>query len=99
MPINEVDVFTIVMGKTIEHYTKAVANGKHDKEVATLSEALKEMANFVVHVGANARIEFPKTYATRAEQLTFFLLFLLIKLFFLKEKFGYVICDGIESEV
>lgn len=49
MLINEVDVFTIVMGKTIEHYTKVLSNGKYDhsNEDVTLTEALKEMADLV----------------------------------------------------
>lgn len=77
MAINEVDVFTIVMGKTIEYYTKALANGKHNKKMVTIAEALKEMANFVAHVGANAENEqpdLPKSYAEKASQLTLFIM-------------------------
>ncbi len=79
MPVNEVDVFTIVMGKTIEYYTRVLANEKYeyDKESVTLTEALKEMADFVAHVGTNAGIEqpeLPKTYAEKVEQLTLFVM-------------------------
>lgn len=77
MPINEVDVFTIVMGKTIEHYTKALTTGKYQKEMVTLADALKEMASFVAHVGANVEVEqpeLPQIYATKLKQLTLFVM-------------------------
>lgn len=79
MPINEVDVFTIVMGKTVEHYTRAFANGKCDKEEETvaLAQALKEMENLVAHVGEDAKVEqpeLPKTPAQRVEQLRLFVM-------------------------
>ncbi len=50
VPVNEVDVFTIVMGKTVEHYTKALVNGGHGYEV-TLPVALSEMEDLVRRVG------------------------------------------------
>jgi adenine-specific DNA methylase len=75
--INEVDVFTILMGKTIQYYTKALANGKYNNEVVRLSEALKEMADFADYIGVDAemeRPELPKAYAKRAEQLKLFIM-------------------------
>ncbi|MFQ5771962.1 MAG: hypothetical protein ACE5HX_15615 [bacterium] len=63
------------MGKTIEHYTKAFANGKSEKQMLGLDEALKEMANLVELVGVNAELEktgLPQTYATKLEQLELF---------------------------
>lgn len=77
MPINEVDVLTIVMGKTIEHYTKAIASGKWDKGVVTLTRALEEMSTVVALVGANAKMEesnLPQAYAERVEQLALFVM-------------------------
>jgi adenine-specific DNA methylase len=53
MPVNEVDLFTIVMGKTIEHYTKALAGEKVSRGGAInetelcLAKALQEMAALV----------------------------------------------------
>jgi adenine-specific DNA methylase len=72
MLITEVDVFTIIMGKTIEYYTKAFPNIKHRNPI-TLAEALHEMKEFANHVTESAQPEqlpFPKFYAKRAEQLT-----------------------------
>ena len=75
MSVNEVDVFTIVMGKTIEYCTKAFPNGKYDDETITLVEMLKDMANLVDRVGEHARIEqsgLPDPYIQQVEQLTLF---------------------------
>jgi putative DNA methylase len=63
MPVNEVDVFTIVMGKTIEHYTKALADGQRlaggraEDGRPSLSKALEEMAGVVDEIGATAAVE------------------------------------------
>jgi len=75
MPVNEVDVFTIVMGKTIGYYTKAFANGKYDDETITLAGILREMANLVDRVGEHAKIEqseLPDPCIQKVEQLTLF---------------------------
>jgi adenine-specific DNA methylase len=78
MPISEADIFTIVMGKAIEHHTRALANGKYEKEAVTLSEALKEIATVVDLIGTNAATEqppmLPKAYAKRVEQLALFVM-------------------------
>ena len=77
MLINEVDVFTIVMGKTTEHYTKALANGKYDNEMLTLAEALNEMASIAAHVEVDVNAEqrkLPKAHAQKVEQLRLFVL-------------------------
>ncbi len=56
MPVNEVDLFTIVMGKTLEHYTKAVASGKmsHESVISDpktyLLEALQETAALIQQI-------------------------------------------------
>jgi adenine-specific DNA methylase len=76
MLITEVDVFTIIMGKTIEYYTKAFPNIKHHNELITLAEALHEMKEFAEHVTESAQPEQPlvsKYYAKKAEQLTLFI--------------------------
>lgn len=72
MLITEVDVFTIIMGKTIEYYTKAFPNIKHYNEPITLAEALNEMKDFANYVTETSRPEqppLPKSYAKKADQL------------------------------
>lgn len=76
MLITEVDIFTIVMGKAIEYYTKASPNIKHHNEPITLAEALHEMKDFTSHVTESAypeRSSLPKSYTQKAEQLTLFI--------------------------
>ncbi|MEW6418432.1 MAG: DNA methyltransferase [Nitrospirota bacterium] len=76
MLITEVDIFTIIMGKTIEYYTKAFPNIKHYNEPITLAEALHEMKEFADHVTESAQPEKPlvsKCYSKKAEQLTLFI--------------------------
>jgi len=76
MLITEVDVFTIIMGKTIEYYTKAFPNVKHKNYPITLAEALHEMKDFAEHVTESAQPEqppLPKSYAKKAEQLSLFI--------------------------
>lgn len=57
MPINEVDVFTIIMGKTTEYYTKAVANGNGKNITVSLKDALEEMGDLSSYVSASAEAE------------------------------------------
>jgi len=76
MLITEVDVFTIIMGKTLEYYTKAYPNVKHYNEGITLAEALNEMKDFADHVTESSRPEqpaLPKFHAKKAEQLALFI--------------------------
>jgi hypothetical protein len=75
MLITEVDVFTILMGKTVEYYTKAFPNVKHHNDPITLAEALHEMNDFANHVNENAHFEtaLPKSYVRKAEQLALFI--------------------------
>jgi len=76
MLITDVDVFTIIMGKTTEYYTKAFPNVKHKNVPITLAEALHEMKDFANHITENAQPEqppLPKSYAKKAEQLTLFI--------------------------
>jgi hypothetical protein len=76
MLITEVDVFTVIMGKTLEYYTKAFPNIKHYNELITLAEALNEMKDFANHVTGTSRPEqppLPKFYAKKAEQLALFI--------------------------
>lgn len=76
MIITEVDVFTILMGKTIEYYTKAFPNIKCHNEPITLAEALYEMNNFASQITESTQQEqpaLPKSYMRRAEQLALFI--------------------------
>ena len=77
MLITEVDVFTIIMGKTIEYYTKAFPNIKQKNVPITLAEALHEMKDFANHVNDSAQPEqppLPKSYAKKVEKLKLFIL-------------------------
>ncbi|MFQ5750980.1 MAG: hypothetical protein ACE5HI_03200 [bacterium] len=77
MLINEVDIFTIVMGKTIEYCSKSIANGNHKKEEIRLDVALKEMATLVDYVGGNVKseqMELSEDYVTQLEQLDLFVM-------------------------
>ncbi|MFQ6115289.1 MAG: hypothetical protein ACE5NG_14620, partial [bacterium] len=63
--------------KTIEHYTRACANGNHKTEMVTLDEALKQTANLVELVGVNAELQqtgLPETYVQELEQLDLFVM-------------------------
>ncbi|GFP29698.1 DUF1156 domain-containing protein [Candidatus Hakubella thermalkaliphila] len=76
MLVNEVDVFTIVMGKTLEYCTKVFPYMFFDNNTVSISNAMEEMKNFVDHVAENARgiqKPLPKAYAQSAEQLLLFL--------------------------
>jgi len=76
MLVGEVDVFTIVMGKTIEYYTKAFPNVRGYGEPITLAEALHEMKSFVDRITESAQPKqplLPKSYSKEAEQLTLFI--------------------------
>ncbi|HDM78748.1 MAG TPA: DUF1156 domain-containing protein [Deltaproteobacteria bacterium] len=75
MPVNYVDVFTIVMGKTLEHYTKAVAGG--NKNIKPLGELLREMEELVEYVDEKAGAEafdIPAPYARQVKQLALFVM-------------------------
>lgn len=77
MLVNEVDVFTIVMGKTIEYYTKAYAGGNWDVDrPLTLRGALQEMADLVQLVGADVRAGRAdlRPVDSKVEQLALFVL-------------------------
>lgn len=73
MMVSDVDVFTIVMGKTVEYYTRAFPDLRHKNEPITLREALCEMKSFVTHVYESARYGQPKMSGSddkKVEQLT-----------------------------
>ncbi len=72
MQVTEVDVFTIVMGKTLEFYTKAFPNVTHRNQPLLLSEALNEMKNFTEHlteVSQTTQRDLSGAYGEKAEQL------------------------------
>ncbi len=74
MPVLEVDVFTIVMGKTVEYYTRAFANG-HTAQIVTLAQALKEMAECVDYISAGVTMkpDLPRVAVEKVEQLALFI--------------------------
>lgn len=74
MLMNDVDIFTIVMGKTIEHYTQAIACDlpQEGKPLPVLKDALEEMVKMASRVSTTAKLEdngIPKVYTQKMEQL------------------------------
>lgn len=76
MPINEVDVFTIVLGKTVEFYTKAYPRISYNNKPFTLAMAIEEMKDFVEHVSGKVQPgpgRLVKPYKDGIEQLSLFI--------------------------
>nr|MDO8082128.1 DNA methyltransferase [Candidatus Freyarchaeota archaeon] len=75
MTVTGVDIFTIIMGKTIEYYTKSFPNIKYKNDSITLAQALQEMKDFAEYITKNAQPErtLPKPYAKNVKQLTLFI--------------------------
>lgn len=73
MSLNEVDVYTIVMGKTIEYYTKAFANGNYSRKPIGLGAALSEMESLASYVKSYGR-QTNKTDKERLEQIRLFIM-------------------------
>jgi len=76
MTLNEVDLFTIIMGKTIEYYTKAFPHIKKYNEPITIAEALNEMKEFAACMFEATHPDkflLPKSVAKKAQQLSLFL--------------------------
>lgn len=77
MPVNDVDVFTIVMGKTVEYCTKALAGEGGRGLDVTLADALREMESLSGKVResfAATQADGDRPYGERVEQLPLFLL-------------------------
>lgn len=77
MPVNEVDVFTIVMGKTIEYYSKAVVDGSSNIPLIPLRAAIEEMAEFVSYVDDSAdkgKGALSAAYSEKVGQLALFIM-------------------------
>ena len=76
MSVSDVDIFTILMGKTLEYFTRAFPNVKYYNDPLTLAEALNEMKNFskmVSEISASEeRLSLPKKYNKKAIQLSLF---------------------------
>jgi adenine-specific DNA methylase len=76
MAINRVDVFTIVMAKSIEHVTKAWANPNNRLSSLEIAALLKEMKGIVDEVAQLSRAGLEpqqKAYSYEVEQLALFL--------------------------
>jgi adenine-specific DNA methylase len=76
MAINRVDVFTIVMAKSIEYITKAWANPNGHSNPAKIIDLLREMKEIVDEVTLYSRAELEsqrKAYSREVEQLVLFL--------------------------
>jgi adenine-specific DNA methylase len=76
MPVNEVDIFTVVMGKTIEFYTKAFPHIAYRNKPLTLSMVVEEMKNFIDHVAGKAKDgqeQSLKAYKQSSDQLALFI--------------------------
>jgi len=76
LPVNPVDVFTVVMGKTVEFYTRAVAEGAIDGREDLLAELIEEMAGEAQEMGkvqASGRTSLlAETAPSRTRQLALF---------------------------
>ena len=66
--VNPVDVFTVVMGKTVEFYTRAVAEGTVEGRDDLLAELLGEMAAQAQEMGK----ALAETAPSRTRQLALF---------------------------
>lgn len=76
MAINRVDVFTIVMAKSIEHITKTWANPNNHTSPGEIAARLKEMEKIVDEVAQRSQAELelqPEAYDYEVEQLALFL--------------------------
>lgn len=76
MPVNEVDIFTIVMAKTIEHHTKHFPEIADDGRRVSAKDAIAEMNGIVQTVAERVKPEEEKTdipYQEQCEQLSFLL--------------------------
>ncbi len=82
LSLSRVDVFTIVMGKTIQYLTQALATDGSPPVIA-LHQALEEMAGMVervgqripeTEVGETEASSLPSAYAEKVRQLTLFVL-------------------------
>lgn len=76
MPVNTVDVFTIVMGKGIEYWTKAMAGGGLVDSVA-LADAIAELEQLVLRVQENVAhpdVLVPVDYTDKVHQLSLFVM-------------------------
>lgn len=74
MLVREVDVFTVLMGKTVEYYTKAFPHITHKNNPVTLAEALNQMKSFADYVTQSSHSErLSKFYIEKVKQLTLFI--------------------------
>lgn len=76
LSIGEVDIFTILMGKTLEYYTKTFPYLRERKEPITIMEALQEVKTFVDQVTERVQprsSKMPKYYLKKASQLALFI--------------------------
>jgi len=71
LPLGLVDAFTIVMGKTLEHFTKAFPNVSDRGQPVTLAEALRQMQELTRQVGeeGSATHHLDRTSQRQAQQL------------------------------
>jgi hypothetical protein len=76
MPLNRVDIFTIVMGKTIQYLTQAITVHGSLPAGISMSQALKEMADLVENIGEKiiGTASSPQAYAPKTRQLTLFVM-------------------------
>ncbi|MBI4831563.1 MAG: hypothetical protein HY801_08415 [Candidatus Lindowbacteria bacterium] len=77
MPVTKADVFTILMGKTLEHCTKSVPLTTHGGKSVGLSEALDDVRELSERVAEDGQIDgmsLPKRSAKKIEQLSLFVM-------------------------
>lgn len=74
MPLGAVDVFTIVMGKTVEYYTKVIANNGTGSGI-DLKGLLMDMADLVSYIDTPVgRERREQVHEDKVEQLALFVM-------------------------
>lgn len=72
MKMNDVDISTVLKGKTIEYYTKAMASRNFNNNLPTLTDALEEMTNMVSAIRSTISKQRDSKDATHFGQLRLF---------------------------
>jgi hypothetical protein len=76
MPVNAVDVFAIVMGQSLKHYTQECSNGLPREQLPLLPDLLGEMARQVSGVGgaSDKSEQVTQPNAGQVQQLALFIM-------------------------
>lgn len=75
MLINNVDIFTTLMGKTVEHYTKHIKDKEKREILSNINDKFTEMESLLGYIDNESKKVFkiPHSQVVRLKQLSFFL--------------------------